>query len=96
MQGPQDPTDKPDRKKSGRKPKGGVKFRYWVIEVRRRELKMTQADLARATGMTQASISNLEGGNYMPSALNLWHLANALRQPLDTFFEEVPEDAEGS
>lgn len=45
---------------------------------RRKELELSQAALARRAGMTQAQISNIEGGDSVPTLPLLTRLANAL------------------
>ena len=51
----------------------------------RRQRKMTQEELALATGMTRQTIISLEGGRYNPSIL----LAHKIAQVFDSRIEEV-------
>ena len=48
------------------------------VERRRRELKLTQAQLARLCGLARGSIANIERGNQRPTIHTLWDLADAL------------------
>jgi DNA-binding phage protein len=55
--------------------------RYWPahqLMVRRRELGLSQAKLARMTGIGQADISRLEGGRANPTLATLAAVAHAL------------------
>ncbi|MFG2293959.1 helix-turn-helix domain-containing protein [Streptomyces sp. NPDC048603] len=45
---------------------------------RRTELRLSQAELARRAGMTQPQISNIEGGDSLPTLPLLTRLAKAL------------------
>ena len=49
---------------------------------RRTELGLSQAELARRAGMTQPQISNIEGGDSVPTLPLLIRLANALNASL--------------
>ena len=51
----------------------------------RRQRKMTQEELALATGLTRQTIISLEGGRYNPSIL----LAHKIAQVFDSRIEEV-------
>ncbi|PWM40889.1 MAG: transcriptional regulator [Clostridiales bacterium] len=51
----------------------------------RRQRKMTQEELALATGVTRQTIISLEGGRYNPSIL----LAHKIAQVFDSRIEEV-------
>ena len=48
------------------------------VERRRREAKLTQAQLARLCGLARGSIANIENGNQRPTIHTLWDLAEAL------------------
>lgn len=47
-------------------------------KTRRTELNLSQAELARRAGMTQPQISNIEGGDSVPTLPLLTRLAKAL------------------
>ncbi|MFC9911820.1 helix-turn-helix domain-containing protein [Streptomyces sp. NPDC127197] len=49
-----------------------------AVHDRRRELGLSQAELARRAGMTQPQISNIEGGDSVPTLPLLTRLAKAL------------------
>ncbi|KUL35611.1 helix-turn-helix domain-containing protein [Streptomyces regalis] len=49
-----------------------------AVHDRRRELGLSQAELARRAGMTQPQISNVEGGDSVPTLPLLTRLAKAL------------------
>lgn len=48
------------------------------IEQRRRELKMTQGDLAKIVGLTQGAVSMIENGERQPSLAIMLRIASAL------------------
>ncbi|WP_149181402.1 helix-turn-helix transcriptional regulator [Streptomyces sp. TRM49041] len=49
-----------------------------AVHNRRSELRLSQAELARRAGMTQPQISNIEGGDSVPTLPLLTRLAKAL------------------
>lgn len=53
----------------------------------RLEIGMSQADLARACGITFAQIRQYESGGDRVSASRLWQIAAILEKPIDWFFE---------
>lgn len=53
------------------------------IEVRRRQMHMTQAELAEKVGVTQGAISMIENGDRSPSLDVLIKLASVLNCKLD-------------
>ncbi|MBT2491806.1 helix-turn-helix transcriptional regulator [Streptomyces sp. ISL-96] len=53
-----------------------------AVRARRREIGMTQAQLAELTGMSQAAISRLEHGKCMPTLPLLERVAAALNSVL--------------
>ena len=69
-----------------------------VLRARRRELGMTQLDLARVVGVTPAAISYWEKGEYHPSYKASSKLAKALgMSERDLFYpQEEPEEKEDS
>ncbi|ULO08907.1 helix-turn-helix transcriptional regulator [Paenibacillus sp. 19GGS1-52] len=53
----------------------------------RKELKITQQDLADSIGMERTSLSQIETGAYNPSADTMKKISDALMRPLgDIFF----------
>ena len=57
---------------------------------------LSQADVARATGMAACQVSNFEAGRYGPSMPNLVRLVRALGSPAYLFgLADVPEPAKG-
>ena len=62
----------------------GIRMEHRIGELRRQR-KMTQEELALATGVTRQTIISLEGGRYNPSIL----LAHKIAQVFDSRIEEV-------
>ena len=60
----------------------------------RADADMTQEDVAKAMGTTQAGVARLEGGRAKPSTRTLERFAKATRTKLRISFE--PEKASGS
>ena len=61
---------------------------------RRKALKMTQADLAKRTGMNRSMLSKLESQEYMPSIPQLQALADVLSfEPTDLFVDMDKQNA---
>ena len=59
----------------------------------RRELGLTQEEVARRSGLATVTISKLEGGrNPDPKVSTLMKLAVALECPLDQFFDQLLVD----
>jgi transcriptional regulator with XRE-family HTH domain len=53
--------------------------------------KISQAELASRMGVDRAYVSGLEQGQRNPTVVTLWHISNALKVPLKSFFEERPK-----
>lgn len=51
--------------------------------------RMNQTDLAKAIGVTQTHLSNIENGRAGLTVANLIKLHKALNCPISTFFEDV-------
>jgi transcriptional regulator with XRE-family HTH domain len=49
---------------------------------------ISQAELATRIGVDRAYVSGLEQGNRNPTVVTLWHLAKALKVPMQSFFDE--------
>ena len=56
----------------------------------RKKYKITQADLARQTGINRSVLSKLEAGNYSPSVDQLLALAEILHFDMNTLFIQEP------
>ena len=61
------------------------------IAERRRELHMTQQELAEALGVSFQAVSAWERGEYLPETRNLEPLANALSWKISALFGQDPE-----
>ncbi|NDV86519.1 helix-turn-helix domain-containing protein [Aurantimonas aggregata] len=57
-----------------------------AVRARRKELGITVADLASATGLSLGMLSKIENGNISPSLTTLQSLARALGLPITAFF----------
>lgn len=55
-------------------------------EVARAEKRLSQEDLARLAGVTRQTIGAIEKGQYCPSALLAFVLAERLEKPVDELF----------
>jgi len=56
------------------------------IRVARAELRLSQEELARRAGVTRQTISSIENGQYVPSALLAFTLARELGKPVTEVF----------
>jgi putative transcriptional regulator len=56
------------------------------LKVARAERGLSQGDLARLAGVTRQTISSIETGQYVPSALLAFILARRLGKPIDELF----------
>jgi putative transcriptional regulator len=56
------------------------------VRVGRAERAMSQEDLARAAGVSRQTISSIETGQYTPSALLAFRIAQVLEMPVDQLF----------
>ena len=66
-----------------------------TVVSKRKEKKITQAELAKAVGMNRSVLSKLESSEYIPSISQLESLAEALDfDPADMFVEEYEETKE--
>jgi DNA-binding XRE family transcriptional regulator len=64
-----------------------------AIYDRRKELGLTQAELAERAGMTQPAINRLETGTTLPSSRTLFRIARALDTGLVVAFDTHLADA---
>ena len=62
------------------------------IKARRKELGMTQEQLAQACGLKRVSITNWESGKTAPSQVNLQKLVKALDVPSAAYFYDGSDD----
>ena len=60
------------------------------IAARRREMGLSQSDLARALSITFQQVQKYERGANRVSASKLYDIAAALRTPIAWFFEGLP------
>ena len=56
------------------------------LKVARAELGLSQEQLARLAGVTRQTISSIETGQYVPSALLAFVLARRLEMPVEQLF----------
>ena len=60
-----------------------------TIRKRRKDMNLTQADLAKVTGINRVTIGRIENKEYIPSIEQLQSLGEALDfEPIDLFIEE--------
>jgi putative transcriptional regulator len=62
------------------------------LKVARAERGLSQTDLARLAHVTRQTISSIETGQYIPSALLAFILANRLGQRVDELFTLQGDD----
>ena len=63
-----------------------------IIYSLRKEANLTQADLAKATGLTQSEISRLEDGSRWPRKRTLLRVCKALNLPIYELFSLASSD----
>lgn len=65
------------------------------MRVLRAEKKMTQKDLAKTIGVSRQTIISIEKGNYTPSLVLGFEIANVFNVGIDDVFqyEEMKEDS---
>ena len=63
------------------------------LKVARAERGLSQSDLAQLAGVTRQTISSIETGQYVPSALLAFVLAKRLGRRVDELFSLEGEDA---
>lgn len=56
------------------------------LRVARAERRLSQEQLARLAGVTRQTISSIENGQYVPSALLAFVLARELKMPVTELF----------
>lgn len=57
------------------------------IIVLRKEIKITQEELATAVGVTRQTIISIEKGNYIPSLLLALKISNYFKKPIEEIFD---------
>ena len=55
----------------------------------RRQREMTQAELAKRSGLTKAAVSDIERGRRSPSLRSATALAAVFREPVERVFDHV-------
>jgi transcriptional regulator with XRE-family HTH domain len=65
-----------------------------VVRKRRKELKFSQAELAKAVGLTFQQIQKYERGSNRISASKLYEIAHFLNIPIAYFFDGLSSDEE--
>ena len=58
------------------------------IRIRRRELKLTQAELAKEVNVSRQTIIAIEGGDYAPSVFLALDIARVLDRTVEQLFAE--------
>ena len=66
-------------------------IRESIIEIRK-SANISQKELSQKTGITQANISKIENGRYIPSIPVLKRIADGLNKRLSVDFVEVEEE----
>lgn len=66
------------------------------IRARRRELGLSQHQLAQACGVRFQQIQKYESGANRIAASRLWKIAAATQTPVADFFPDAPEDGQAS
>ena len=62
------------------------------LKRKRLERAISLSELARASGVSKATLSGLERGNGNPSVDTVWALADALNVPFGELFDENDDD----
>lgn len=63
------------------------------LRVARAEKRLSQEDLAKMAGVTRQTIGAIENGQYCPSALLAFVLAERLEKPVDELFYMDKQEA---
>lgn len=63
------------------------------LRVARAELGLSQSDLARLAGVTRQTVSSIETGQYVPSALLAFVLSKRLGKSVEELFFLAGDDA---
>ena len=75
----------PEYKKEYEKMRPQMEVLHEIIRVRK-ELGMSQAELAERMGKAQPSIARIESGSYVPSLKTLYEIADATGKKLEVKF----------
>ena len=62
------------------------------IRVARAELRMTQQQLAEATGVSRQTINAIESGKFVPSTVLALKMAKIFNRPVEEIFQLDDED----
>lgn len=65
------------------------------VKVRRKEMKLTQQDLAKALGLTFQQVQKYERGANRISASKLYMISHTLNVPISHFFDGVEDEETG-
>lgn len=63
------------------------------LRVARAEAGLSQEQLAKLAGVTRQTVSSIETGQYVPSALLAFVLAKRLRKPVEELFKLVGDES---
>ncbi|TRW43429.1 helix-turn-helix transcriptional regulator [Georgenia yuyongxinii] len=64
------------------------------VRARRKELGLTQAELAAAVHISRQTVISIESGGYAPSVYLALRIARALGAPVEDLFIEADDDSE--
>lgn len=64
-----------------------IKYNYKKLKLRRQQIKKTQEEIAKESGITRAYISMLEGGKRKPRVITISKLSKALGVKPHFFFK---------
>ena len=70
-----------------------LRFNYHLIRLKRKQLGITQAALAKATGVSQGMISRIENGDLSPGFRTAITITTALELTLNDLLVEGAESA---
>jgi transcriptional regulator with XRE-family HTH domain len=65
-----------------------------LVRKRRKELGVSQGDLAKALGLTFQQVQKYERGSNRISASKLYEIADFLKKPVGYFFDGLPSELE--
>ena len=69
-------------------------MKFDILTSTRKALGMTQQDLAKASGMSQANISGYETGLHSPTLDTIKRLADAMNMDVCIWFREKKDEAD--
>lgn len=80
----------------GRKPKDQEEQILNRIEALRQEAGLSRQDLADAVGVHYQTVGYIERGEYSPSLVLAFRIANALNKPIEQIFTLEDEQEDGN